>query len=590
MFQVNEDNSIYVTRGDAVYLKVTAEDNGKAYTFEAGEVLELKVYGKKACNDVVLQKPFTVAEATQEVELVLTEEDTKIGEIINKPRDYWYSVTLNPDDNYPQTIIGYGEDGAAVFRLFPEGGEKYPADYEPITPEDIPVVDDELDMLSPRPVQNQVIARAFANLQAGYQATHDAVAKLQVTPEMFGAIGDGEADDTEALQRAVDSGHTVVCSKQYRTTAPLIIPTGGKFICYGEIHYTGNGYAVRLGCGKSVVFIKKLVSDSVGLRVGKNFEDSYPWVAYNQVNIQEMECAGPCLLMQESNIPEGSKHGVMYNTFALSQWVSTGADCVRIDNTAKSNDDNSIFFNENTFIGGLMVGKGDGSYAVYLKSTKQAVQGSSVVSANKFIATSFEGSANGVYLCNAAENSFLDNRYEGNAITIKLSERSWDNTFKTNTGMGITQISTEELTKVNNDLHRNNFDCVFRVGASARAAYRGYVFGANRWSVEPSKRVPIMLNNTTPSVVLEGYDDLTSIYQFAENRTYVIATAANSTLQMSELYDNQQFEGFNLRLGASCTFKLLDYTGKTVFTLTNSGTDTMYAHIRNYNGEWHRDN
>lgn len=166
MFQVNEDNSIYVTRGDAVYLKVTADDNGEAYTFEPGEVLELKVYGKKACEDVALQKRFAVEETTQEAELVLTEEDTKIGEPINKPRDYWYSVTLNPDDNYPQTIIGYGEDGAAVFRLFPEGGEKYPADYEPIKPEDIPVVDDKLDMLSHRPVENQAIARAYIRLEA----------------------------------------------------------------------------------------------------------------------------------------------------------------------------------------------------------------------------------------------------------------------------------------------------------------------------------------------------------------------------------------------------------------------------------------
>ena len=240
MFQVNEDNSIYVTRGDAVYLKVTAEDNGEAYTFEAGEVLEIKVYGKKACEDVVLQKRFAVAENTQEVEIVLTEEDTKIGELINKPRDYWYSVTLNPDDNYPQTIIGYGEDGAAVFRLFPEGGEIEPIDDKPITPEDIPVVDEELDMLSPRPVQNQVIARAFANLQAGYQAVHEAVAEKFVTPQMYGAIGDGIADDTQAIQRCLEENDYVV------------VPDG-TYLISGTISITranqqlvGNSMGVRI--------------------------------------------------------------------------------------------------------------------------------------------------------------------------------------------------------------------------------------------------------------------------------------------------------------------------------------------------------
>lgn len=589
MFLINDDNSIYATRGDIVFFKVTAEDDGKGYTFKAGDVVRIKVYGKKDAENVVMQKDFPVVEPTGEVEVFLSEEDTKFGDVISKPTDYWYEVELNPGD-FPQTIIGYDEDGAKLFKLFPEGDDVPP--YVP-KEEDIPVVDDSLDMASTRPVQNRAIAREMAEIKAGYDAVWEAVAELHVTPQMFGAVGDGVADDTEALQDALNRGQSVVCTGKYMTSAPLVIPSGSKFICYGEIHYTGDEYAVQIGCGNSTIFIKKLVSDSVGLRVGKNFDDEYPWVAYNQVNIQEMECVGCCMLMQESEIPSGSaitKNGVMYNTFLLSHWVSNESDCVRIDNTAKSNDDNSIFFNENTFIGGLMAGKGKDGYAVYLKSTKQAAHGSSVVSANKFIATSFEGSTNGVYLCNAAENSFLDNRYEGNAITIKLSERSWDNTFKTNTGMGITQISTAELTKINKDLHRNNFDCVFRVGASSRAAYRGYVFGANQWSVEPCKRIPIMLNNTTPSVVLEGYDNLTSIYQFAENRTYVIATATNSKLQMSELYDNQQFEGFNLRLGAGCTFTLLDYTGATVYTLTNSGADTMYAHIRNYNGEWHRDN
>ena len=201
MYQVNEDNSIYVTRGDIVIVSVSAVNkiDNMPYTFQPGEVLRIKVYGKKNAENVVLQKDFPITSNAQTVDLFLSEEDTKIGEVISKPKDYWYEVELNPYDD-PQTIIGYDEDGAKVFKLFPEGDDI--PEYVP-DPEVIKVIDTELDMASERPVQNQVIARAFANLQAGYKATHDAVAKLHVTPQMFGAIGDGVADDTEAIKTAI---------------------------------------------------------------------------------------------------------------------------------------------------------------------------------------------------------------------------------------------------------------------------------------------------------------------------------------------------------------------------------------------------
>lgn len=121
MFTINEDNSIYVTRGDTVFMTVTAEENGVPYKFQPGDVLRIKVMEKKACENVVLQKEFPVLEETGEVDIFLTEQETRIGEVISKPTDYWYEIELNPEVN-PQTIIGFDEDGAKVFKLMPEGG------------------------------------------------------------------------------------------------------------------------------------------------------------------------------------------------------------------------------------------------------------------------------------------------------------------------------------------------------------------------------------------------------------------------------------------------------------------------------------
>jgi hypothetical protein len=191
----------------------------------------------------------------EEVEIFLGEEDTKIGEVISKPKDYWYEVELNPFD-HPQTIIGYDEDGAKVFKLFPEGDDIN--EYVP-DPEDFPVVDEELDMTSPRPVANRVIARAFANLEGGYEACHEAVASIHVTPQMFGAVGDGVADDTKAVQDAFDYGieHKSVvfvpCGT-YRVTDTLKVNRGA--IIKGEtVHYDNISSKIVLDSSSNIPLI-----------------------------------------------------------------------------------------------------------------------------------------------------------------------------------------------------------------------------------------------------------------------------------------------------------------------------------------------
>ena len=123
MFVVNEDMSIYLTRGDVAAFSLTADNNGESYEFQPGDVVRLTVYGRKDAENVLLQKDFPVLEATTSVQIFLAEADTRLGDVISKPTDYWYEFELNPD-TFPQTIIGYDEDGAKIFRLYPEGNER----------------------------------------------------------------------------------------------------------------------------------------------------------------------------------------------------------------------------------------------------------------------------------------------------------------------------------------------------------------------------------------------------------------------------------------------------------------------------------
>lgn len=124
MFRIDSDKTINITRGDIGVIDFSIKNKDKsAYQFSVGDVVRFGVYTKKNMNDLIFSKDITVDTAGETVTIELSETDTKIGDIINKPVDYWYEIQLNPDTN-PQTIIGYDEEGAKIFRLYPEGSEE----------------------------------------------------------------------------------------------------------------------------------------------------------------------------------------------------------------------------------------------------------------------------------------------------------------------------------------------------------------------------------------------------------------------------------------------------------------------------------
>lgn len=121
MFVINADKSIYLTRGDVALIVISAtKSDNESYIFQIGDVVRLRVMEKKNCDNVVFQKDVEVDSESSTVDMNLDGSDTKLGDIIDKPVDYWYEIELNPDTT-PQTIIGYDSDGPKIFRLFPEG-------------------------------------------------------------------------------------------------------------------------------------------------------------------------------------------------------------------------------------------------------------------------------------------------------------------------------------------------------------------------------------------------------------------------------------------------------------------------------------
>lgn len=236
MVVFNEDLSVYVTRGDAGVLLVP----GRGYMFAPGDVVRLKVFEKKNCENVVLQKDTSIAQETEIAEIHLTEKDTKIGETISAPVDYWFEIELNPF-TYTQTIVGYDEDGPKVFKLFPEG-EDIPA-YEP-EEEDIPVVDTNLDGTSTRPVQNQAITREILKMAGRIDA---------ILPDDLAAVLCPDIENptpADALRRLLP--RVLVPGVDYGTAVPATNESGRVFFVEDDT----ADYVIAQGISNGVTYRK----------------------------------------------------------------------------------------------------------------------------------------------------------------------------------------------------------------------------------------------------------------------------------------------------------------------------------------------
>lgn len=119
MLKVKND-TIMINRGDIGTLGISIPEGNANYVFKVGDVVRLNIIEAKNYGNVIKQIDVTVEAETEEVEIHLLPEHTKIGNVINSKVDYYYEVELNPD-TAPQTIIGHDDKGAKLFVLYPEG-------------------------------------------------------------------------------------------------------------------------------------------------------------------------------------------------------------------------------------------------------------------------------------------------------------------------------------------------------------------------------------------------------------------------------------------------------------------------------------
>lgn len=112
MFRVRNKN-IYLNRGDAITLQLV-NNEGK---FEAGDTIKFYVCANGDYTNTIFEKSFIVETTSNFAEISLTSAETRIGDPIKDGQvTYWYEIELNGDT----TLIGYDDEGAKKFVLYPE--------------------------------------------------------------------------------------------------------------------------------------------------------------------------------------------------------------------------------------------------------------------------------------------------------------------------------------------------------------------------------------------------------------------------------------------------------------------------------------
>lgn len=219
---------------------------------------------------------------------------------------------------------------------------------------------------------------------------------LFVTPQMFGAVGDGVADDTQAIQAMFDDvagvGKVYFPHGNYLTTVPIVVEQVPDIEMDGMIMSNHAGVALDLGTDTFTIIDKtiklkvkkkstKYEAGSVGLLLHSAARNTFYLDTVNnfETNVRLLSTGGK---------------GIWFNTFHLNN-LNSAKYGLYLDGS------NDGWINDNLFIGG--------SISVDSDSTGITIDHGG---SNVFLKQGLEGAGTCVHIIYGGTNSFLQSRCE----------------------------------------------------------------------------------------------------------------------------------------------------------------------------------
>ena len=273
--------------------------------------------------------------------------------------------------------------------------------------------------------------------------------KDYVTPEMFGAVGDGLTDDTQAIQDAIDSGKPVLMVNKYLIESTITIAHNNTILyCTGEIVFDNDIVIFGIKSSHNNIYVHKAtgsyssVSDHVYSFYGTLFklDADKVEIGYNNITVDDAEnvkIAFDCYANGDSN---NVYTGILYNKIAFTYIKA------QYGIKFSCGSGGLPYINENQFFGGRI----SGNYGVYAE--KGSTQ-TDPYNGNKFINIGFEE-----IVCGISVEFFQFNSFHGVRVSESLHGPYWFifasdcycNSIQGDAGLSYTKINDQNSSGFSN--------------------------------------------------------------------------------------------------------------------------------------------